>query len=62
MDNVIWSPELFLSTFASTLLAKLRGGSEKMSAANLLKTQQQWLQMICQRLSKDMQLHIVQVY
>lgn len=61
MGNVIWSPELFLNMFGSTLLAKIRGGNEKMSTCNVQRIQKQWLQMECKRLSKDLQLHIVQV-
>ncbi|XP_055324262.1 WASH complex subunit 4 isoform X2 [Sitodiplosis mosellana] len=61
LDNVIWSPDLFLNEYGSTLLAKIRGVNEKISVVNVQRTQQQWLQTKCQRLSKDMPLHINQI-
>lgn len=57
----MWSPEVFLTRYASTLLAKIRGGNEKVSPANIEKIQQAWLQMKCQRLVKDTQLYGIQV-
>lgn len=61
MENVMWSPETFLQRYANTLLAKIRGGMEKVSPANIEKIQQTWLQTKCQRLAKDTQLYGVQV-
>lgn len=61
MENVIWSPDMFLNTFGSTLLMKNRGVNEKMSLANVQRIQQQWLQTKCQRLAKDLQIYVVQV-
>lgn len=60
-ENVIWSPEVFLNKFGSTLLMKIRGANDKMSTANMQRIQQQWLQAKCQRLSKDAQIYAVQV-
>lgn len=61
MENVIWSPDVFLNTFGSTLLMKNRGVNEKMSLVNVQRTQQQWLQIKCQRLAKDLQVYVIQV-
>lgn len=58
---MIWSPDLFLNEYGSTLLAKIRGINEKISVVNVQRIQQQWLQMKCQRLSKDILIHINQV-
>lgn len=62
MESVIWTPELFLGTFGSTLLMKIRGGNEKMSSLNIQRIQQQWLHLECQRLSKDMHYTMLQVH
>lgn len=61
MENIVWTPEKFLSEFGSTLLVKIRGGSEKVSSLSVQQTQQQFLHTKCQRLSKEIQLYIVQV-
>lgn len=62
MENVIWSPDIFLNTFGITLMMKSRGVNEKMSLVNVQRNQQQWLQMKCQRLAKDLQIYVIQVY
>lgn len=62
MENLIWSPEVFLNTFGSTLLMKIRNGNEKMSFSNIQRIQQQFLQIKCQRLLKDLSIHITQVF
>lgn len=62
MENVIWSPEIFLSKFGSTLLVKFRGGAEKVSLQGVQVAQKQWLQLKCQRLSKDIHLYTNQVF
>lgn len=61
MENIIWSPEKFLHRYAITLLPKVRGSADKISAANVARIQQNWLQTKCQRLSKDTQIYCVQV-
>lgn len=61
MENVVWSPEIFLQRYANTLLGKIRGSTEKFSPANIEKIQQTWLNTKCQRLTKDTQFYGVQV-
>lgn len=61
IENVIWSPEIFLNKFGSTLLMKFRGGVEKVSIHGVQQAQKQWLHSKCQKLSKDVPFHITQV-
>lgn len=61
MENIVWSPDKFLSQFGSTLLMKVRGNNEKNDVNNMERTMQQSLTTRCQRLSKDIQQYTVQV-
>lgn len=61
LENLIWSPEKFLQRYAVTIIPKVRGSADKISAANIAKIQQGWLQTKCQKLTKDTQMYCVQV-
>lgn len=61
MENIVWSPDKFLSQFGSTLLMKVRGNNEKNDVNYMERTMQQSLTTRCQRLSKDIQQYTVQV-
>lgn len=62
IENIVWSPEVFINEFGSTLLMKNRGGSEEISLSHVKHNQQQWLLAKCIRLPKDMQHLTIQVY
>lgn len=55
IENLTWSADAFLCRYGSTLLAKIRGAADKMSAPYMERLQQQWLQTKCSRLAKDTQ-------
>lgn len=55
IENLTWSADAFLCRYGSTLLAKIRGATDKMSATYMERLQQQWLQAKSQRLNRDTQ-------